>query len=154
MLRSKEEYASLFSGVAERIRGASGEDTYMEHVGATALASPVGKGDIDIYIPHKDEEQKQHLLRALESLYGQPANSTPDRVRFNSYVDGVEVEIQLVIPELCAEAVVFRDFLASFPEEARIYAEEVAALRSAFRTDLRRIKQSYVQKALDATRPS
>jgi GrpB-like predicted nucleotidyltransferase (UPF0157 family) len=138
--------------VLAQIRAATSKPLRVEHVGGTSLPRPVGKGDLDIYVGCASASVLRLTARQLISVFGVPANRTERRIRFNFFIDGIEVEIQVVDLAAVTDAVAFREYLRKHPKEARQYGEECTAVRRAFLASLMAIKLRYMAAARSAGR--
>jgi GrpB-like predicted nucleotidyltransferase (UPF0157 family) len=146
-LKPKRTYKAIFNFVSDQIRKTVRPDLRIEHVGGTALKSPMGKGDVDIYVVYDDKKDMKNLQKILTNLFGKPVKIHEKRIRFNFYKDGVEVELQLASKEETDIAAGLRDYLVKYPRQAEIYAHGVAKIRENFRESMSDFKKKFAQKA-------
>jgi GrpB-like predicted nucleotidyltransferase (UPF0157 family) len=146
-LKSKRIYAAIYKNIAYEIRTGAHEDLRIEHVGGTSLKTPSGKGDVDIYVVYNNKKHMRALQKVITQLYGKPAKIHTERIRFNLYRDGVEVEIQVASAEETNIAVALRDYLKSNSSEAEAYTEGITKLRQAFLKKMFTFKKRFAQKA-------
>lgn len=147
-LQSSASYRKIFRSVEKMIRAATDNTISIGHVGGTSLAIPVGKGDIDVYVSYGNKKEMNELQKILTQLFGKPAKITPDRVRFNVFLNGVEVELQLTDKKKMATAIALRDYLNANPDEAKRYAKSIATLRKGFLVNMSKIKEDFAKKAI------
>lgn len=148
-LKSRTVYTRIFGGIKKQIKDATFSDIKIEHVGGTSLRVPAGKGDIDIYLAYNDEREKKSLQSILKKLFGKPAKITDPRIRFNFFVDGVEVELQLIDKKSLEAAVTLRNYLNANRLEAKRYAKSIAELRKDSREKMFKIKADFTRKAMN-----
>jgi GrpB-like predicted nucleotidyltransferase (UPF0157 family) len=151
ILKSSATYKKFFNSIKSKIIKAS-KYSVVEHVGGTSLKTPTGKGDVDIYVGYKNQTHKKELQTILTTLFGKPAKVTLDRARYNLYMDGVEIEIQLASGASLQRAVALRDYLNGNSVAAKQYASSIMKLRQQFLKDMFKVKSTFTEKALHIAR--
>ncbi len=147
-LKSKNVYAKIFNQIKKQIRTGSFENIRIEHVGGTALTTPSGKGDIDIYIAFQNKKEQKKLFSFLNKIFGKPGKVTENRIRYNKIIEGIEVEIQLTDTKSMEVAVALRDYLNTHSQEARRCAKAVTELWKDFLEKMFQVKKSFSEKAI------
>lgn len=147
-LKPKATYIKIFKQIKDKISEAGLKDILIEHVGGTALKTPSGKGDIDIYIAYINKKDKKEISAILNKIIGKPGKITPERVRYNLVIEGIDVEIQLTNQKSLDTAVALRDYLNKYPKEAKKYAQTVAKMRKEFLENMFKLKEDFAQKAI------
>ncbi len=147
-LRSKSTYRRIYRTIKDEINRVGVGNFSIEHVGGTSLNTPSGKGDIDIYLSYRSKKEQNKLKAVLNIIFGKPAKVTPTRIRYNAFIDGIEVELQLIDKKSSDTAVALRDYLNAHPIEAKRYAQEVARMRKVFLTEMFEFKQTFALQAI------
>lgn len=147
-LQTRKQYRSIFLLILKKIRSKVSAMVPIEHVGGTSLQQPSGKGDLDVYIGYKSTTERKIIERQLEGIFGKPAKRTIDRTRFNFFLDGIEIEMQLSDMSRLRAAVALRDYLNNSPSEAKKYAQTVAGLRKNFLAKMFTVKSTFTKKAI------
>lgn len=115
--------AEVLAKVGARIAAAL-PDVEVHHIGATAIAGALTKGDLDVVlrVGSQDFAAATEKLRAVFDVK-QPENWTPYFASFGSDSDfALSVGVQLVIENSEADFFLFaRDYLASHPEALAAY---------------------------------
>ncbi|HOX40777.1 MAG TPA: GrpB family protein [bacterium] len=84
-----------FEAVKQRILSTLGDQTRVEHCGATSLGIS-GQDEIDIYVPAL-VEKFDILLPQLRSIFGEPKSLYPgERVRFTIEEKGKHIDVFLI----------------------------------------------------------
>ncbi len=151
-LRAARVYTTYYARIAAQIRRVCGHSVGVAHVGGTALKPPVGKGDLDIYVAYRGWNERRRLKVALDRFLGRPGNVTKGRIRYNTAIRGVSVEVQLADERAFRRAVMLRDYLRSHPRKAARYARMVQAIRSVALKRVSRIKERFGEMAEKAIR--
>lgn len=146
-LKSRRFYKRIFQQVEDSIKKASGSNVVIEHVGGTSIAIPAGKGDVDIYVGYRTKAEMNRLKKVLFRLFGKPARATPTRIRFNDYVEGTQIEVQLIDMESVRKSVNLREYFNEHPKEAEMYATRVNKVRQDSLKRMWQLKESYKLKA-------
>lgn len=147
-LQTEKMYHSLFLAILRKIRSKVSMTVPIEHVGGTSLKKPSGKGDIDVSIGYKNQAERKRIEGQLVSIFGKPAKRRSDRTRFNYFLQGVEIEIQLSDMMRLNTAVALREYLNTYPSEAKRYAQGIAELRKKFLGRMYVLKSSFSKRAL------
>ena len=145
-LKSHKFYRDIFLAVEKKIIRKY-HAAKVSHVGGTSLKLPSGKGDVDVYVLYNSSQERNRLRIILTKLFGVPAKITKDRIRYNFYTKGVEVELQLVNQKQYDAAINLSEYLNQYPSESKKYAASVNKLRQKFLQDMYYIKSNFVRRA-------
>lgn len=133
-------YPSIFQKEKNKLETILGNDAIIEHIGSTAVPGLGGKGIIDIMIavPREDMEKFSGLVQKTGYEY-KASGGNEERIfhqRDKALKAGglIRYHLHLAFPESkeWKEAIAFRDYLRSHPEDVKRYEEikKKAALES------------------------
>lgn len=80
--------SKMMAELTDRLQGLEVE---IIHMGSTALEI-AGKNEVELYV-YPAPQAWAEALQILTSAYGKPGFSSPDFIRFNSELEGFEIEI-------------------------------------------------------------
>lgn len=113
-----------FQRVKQRVQGALGTQTPVEHRGATSLGIS-GQDEIDVYIP-TPEAKFNSLIDPLKGLFGEPRSLyTLERARFVTEEQGKHIDVFLINEDHDGwkNGVKFETYLKSHPEALEEYRQ-------------------------------
>src|SRR5687767_13419515 len=87
-----------FESVKQKIQASLGEETRVEHRGATSLGIS-GQDEIDVYVP-VSPSKFDSLLEPLSRVFGEPRSLYPlSRARFVTFERGKHIDVFLINEE-------------------------------------------------------
>jgi GrpB-like predicted nucleotidyltransferase (UPF0157 family) len=113
-----------FQRVKQRIQKILGEQTRIEHHGATSLGIS-GQDEIDIYIPISPNRFNP-FINSLKTIFGEPRSLYKlERARFVTQEDNKHIDIFLINEECNAwkNGIKFEEYLHSHPESLEEYRQ-------------------------------
>lgn len=111
-----------FELVKQKIQAALGEETKVEHKGATSLGIS-GQDEIDVYVP-VPPSRFDSLLKPLSGVFGEPKSLYPrNRARFVTFESGKHIDVFLINEESDGwkDGVKFETYLKIHPEALQAY---------------------------------
>jgi len=111
-----------FQRVKQKIRNTLGNDTPVEHHGATSLGIS-GQDEIDVYIPVSSSEFNT-MIHPLKTIFGEPKSLYPfERVRFAAEEDKKHIDVFLINKEHDGwkRGIAFEAHLQSHPDVLEEY---------------------------------
>ena len=123
----REDSPERFQTEAGRVHAAlGGAAIAIEHVGSTAVPGLPGKPTVDVLVGVDHLPPDGWLIEALESIGYEyrPEHSTPDRHYFRkgpTYPRESNIHIVVFGDRPWADAILFRDYLRSHPQQAEAY---------------------------------
>lgn len=128
-----QKLPELFKNEEKRLRAFLGTEPIVEHFGSTAVPGLGGKGIIDIYVVVPKEnlgEVSEKLQKEAGYEYRSDAGEEGERLFLRRKVldeNGIarKYHLHLVHPDFKEfnEALAFRDYLRTYPDEAEKYVE-------------------------------
>lgn len=133
-------YPELYQNEERKLNEALGNDILIEHIGSTAVPGLGGKGIIDIMIAVFREQMEKYSGLVQKAGYEyKVSGGNEERIFYQRDVPDkknrlIRYHLHLTFPESSSwmEALAFRDYLRSHPDEVEKYAEikKKAALES------------------------
>lgn len=113
---------TIASKMVEEIRSQlEGLEFEIFHMGSTALAI-AGKNEVELYVYPAPPAWAEVRLR-LTTAYGEPGHTSEDFIRFNSELEGFEIEIMQMRGYIGRLNKAVHRFLAEHPELCQEYVE-------------------------------
>lgn len=139
-----------FEQVRELIQGRLGQQTPVEHHGATSLGIS-GQDEIDIYVP-VPEDRFNAFIEKLSQVFGEPrSHYSLERARFRTEVEGKRIDVFLINSESNGwlDCLKFEAYLREHPESLRAYERMKEEGHGLSTQQYYRRKTDFVNRILD-----